>query len=170
MTVLCLPQFINHLLNTDIISRSINKELHSINKWFVTNKIYINATKTKCMLFSYKSDISLPLTKIDHLKLSEVESAKFLVMYCAKCLKFDHHIKQINTKLSKSVGILYKIHKYLPINTLKLLNHTFIQPYISHRIEAWYNADITYTNNILIIQQKAIRLICKIPRSHYKLF
>ena len=79
-----------------------------------------------------------------------------------KHLKFDHHIKHVNTKLSKSIGILYKIYKYLPINTLKLLYHTFIQPYISYGIESGVNANKTYTNNIFMLQKKAIRLISKI--------
>ena len=73
-----------------------------------------------------------------------------------------HHIKHVNTKLSKSIGILYKIYKYLPISTLKLLYHTFIRPYITYGIEAWYNADKTYTNNVFMMQKKVIRFISKI--------
>ena len=64
--------------------------------------------------------------------------------------------------MSKSIGILYKIYKYLLINTLKLLYHTCIQPYISYGIEAWYNADKAYTNKVFMMQKKAIRLISKI--------
>ena len=31
--------------------------------------------------------------------------------------------------------------------------------YISYRIEAWYNADKIYTDNIFMMQKEAIRLI-----------
>ena len=90
-------------------------ELQSIiNKWLVANKICINTNKTRYMLFSYKRDITLPIIKIGHHKIHEVEYTKFLGIYFDKRIKFDHQIKHINTKLSKSIEILYKIYKYLP--------------------------------------------------------
>ena len=74
---------------------------------------------------------------------------------CLLLFFFDHHIKHVNTKLSKFIGTLYKIYKYLSINTLKLLYHTFIQP-LSYRIEALYNADKAYTNNVFMMQKKQL--------------
>ena len=62
---------------------------------------------------------------------------------------------------------MYKIYKYLSIITLKLVYHTFIQPYTSYGIEAWYNADQTCTNNVFIMQEKVNRLISKIGYREY---
>lgn len=37
--------------NIDILYRNGNKELKRIDQWLIANKLSINATKTKCMLF-----------------------------------------------------------------------------------------------------------------------
>ena len=54
--------------------------------WLVANKICINASKTKYMLFSYKKGVTLTLIKIGHHKIHKVEYTNFLGIYFDKRL------------------------------------------------------------------------------------
>ena len=102
--------------------------------WLISNKICINASKTKYVIFTYNKKINLPLIKIGKHKIKEANNTKFLGVYFDKNLKFDYHIKYISRKISKSVGVLYRLKSFLPASILKLIYLTFIVPYFTFGI------------------------------------
>ena len=114
------------------------------------------------MLFSYNININLPLVKIDNHKICETKTMKFFGIYFDSKLKFNMHINHITTKLSKSTGILYKIHKFLPSNSLNLLYQSFVHPYLTYGIETRYSVNETLNNKSFLMQKKAIRVISKV--------
>ena len=73
----------------------------------------INSSKTKYMFFTCNNKINLPLIKLDKHKIKETDNIKFLVEYFDTNLKFDYHIKYKAGKISKSVGVLYRLKKLL---------------------------------------------------------
>ena len=147
------------------IKRKINKELKLLNKWLVSNKISINATKTKYIIFSYRanSDINLGKLTIGKTKISETDNIKFLGIFLDNRLKFNVHVNYLSTKISKQIGLLYKLNKYLPKEILKLLYNSFILPYINYGIEAWFSSYQNNTNKITVLQKKSIRAINNLP-------
>ena len=149
------------------ICNSINQELNNINSWLVTNKICINSSKTKYIVFSYGRNIDLPLIKIGNHKISATDNVKFLGIHLDPHLTFEHHIKYISNKIAKSVGILYKLNYYLPLNILKTLYTTMIQPYLLYGIEAYYGTYQTLTNKLFILQKKSVRAINKLPYNEH---
>ena len=114
------------------------------------------------MLFSYNKNIHLPLIKIGNHKIHEAETMKFLGIYFDNKFKFNKHISHITTKLSKSILILYKIHKFLPRNTLNLLYQSFVRLYLAYGIEALHSVNETLNNKAFLLQKKAIREIRKV--------
>ena len=145
------------------LTASINKELDHVNKWLTANRIGINGKKTNYILFSYKRKISLPLIKIGKDKIHEIDSTKFLGVYFDKNLSFKNHIDSISSKLSRSVGILYRLNHFLPQPVLKTLYFTLFQPFLVYGIEAWYGTDKNKTDKIFVLQKKAIRAINNLP-------
>ena len=140
-------------------TKIINTELHKVYLWLSANKILINSTKTKYMVFSYSKNITLPEIKIGNNTILQTDFTKFLGIYIDTHLTFKHHISEISKKMSKSLGLLFKLNKFLPNSILKILYTTLIQPYLSYGIEAWYGTTKNHTNKIFIIQKKAIRAI-----------
>ena len=55
----------------------INTELKCTNRWLQSNKIIINADRTKYMLFSYNKSVNFPIIKIGNIKIYETSVAKF---------------------------------------------------------------------------------------------
>ena len=51
-------------------------------------------------------------------------------------------------KVAKSIGLLYKLNRFVPETILKTLYTSLIHPYLAYGIEAWYG---TYQNNTFII-------------------
>ena len=68
--------------------------------------------------------------------ITQTEKTKFLGVTLDKNLSFQAHINEICTKLSKSVGILYKLKSFLPETILKNLYYTLVYQYISYNTES----------------------------------
>lgn len=137
----------------------INSELNLVHDWLIANKINVNTNKTKYMIFSYKSNEKLPEIKIGTNIIEQTDETKFLGVYLDQHLTFKKHSCHISTKVSKSIGILYKLNKYLPPNILKNLYFTLVHPYLSYAIEAWHSAYNNVTKKIFVLQKKAIRAV-----------
>ena len=90
----------NKDINTAFLK--VNNELQKINEWFISNKLSLNVTKTKYSLFhkpSKKDDIPLVLPKLN------INNWKI-------------HIKYIENKISKNIGILFKARSFLDKKSL----------------------------------------------------
>ena len=114
---------------------TMNTALKNISLWFKSNKLSINISKTNYMLFHSKQSKSkiphiLPDLVMDNIKLERKNVTKFLGVLVDENLSWENHIDSINTKISKSKGILYKSRNILKKNLLKQLYFSFIHCYL----------------------------------------
>ena len=84
----------------------MNEELASINQWFTSNKLSLNATKTKYSFFhkpSKKDGIHLMLPKltISNYVIERQEFIKFLGVLLDENLNWKEHIKYTENKIAK---------------------------------------------------------------------
>ena len=66
-------------------------------------------------------------------------------------------------KISKSIGILRKICRLLPIDTRIQLYNSLILPYLNYCILIWGNAGITVLDRPIKLQKRAIRALTLSP-------
>ena len=98
---------------------------------------------------------------------------KYLGVFTDEHLKWDAQLQHINNKISKNIGILFKLRHYVPISTLKQLYYTLICPYLTYGLMNWGNAYHTKLNKIKVSQKNCIHRIffCKRKRkSHTVLY
>ena len=133
--------------------------------WFVclfyrANGLVINLEKTHYMLF-HRARIKTNSSKISirDNEISRVFSTKFLGIIIDDQLKWLEHIQYIKNKLSKSVGILCEVQKYLDQQTLHNLYYTFVYPYLIYGVEIWGNACNVYLEPLVKLQKKCLRSI-----------
>ena len=88
---------------------------------------------------------------------------KFLGITIDSKLSFKEHVNVICKKLSKSVGVLYKLNSFLPNNILKTLYNSLILPYISYGVESWYGAPQFVADRVRVLQKKAVRAVYCLP-------
>ena len=100
----------------------VENELRKVNEWLNENRLSLNVDKTSFMLFTHsrvdRNSISIRLgNKI----IKQVRSVKFLGIHLDDRLNFNDHISYLSKKLSKTVGIMYKMSCFLPPHILKML-------------------------------------------------
>ena len=74
-------------------------------------------------------------------------------------LLFKNHIKQIEVKVAKGVGILSKLRFLLPKSTLLLLYYALVHPHLLYALPLWGCTYQKYTQKLQLLQNKAIRVI-----------
>ena len=113
----------------------INSELKCLDRWLKSNKISINADKTKYMLFSYNINVNFPDISVGNDTINETSVTKFLGIHIDKKINFVNHITEMSVKVAKSIGLLYKLNHFIPETILKTLYTSLIHPYLSYGIE-----------------------------------
>ena len=155
-TTLCFRDFcFNNLIET------CNRELYKFLEWTISNKLTVNLDKTLAMIFSNRKE-STPNLKLGNSNVRVVTTCKFLGMYLDSDLKFRSHINHIGKKISKSIGILYKLQIFLPTEDLVSVYYSLINPYIIYCNLIWGNSFQSHLNKIFLLQKRAVRVVHKV--------
>ena len=148
--------------NFNTLINVVNDELHKISEWFRLNKLSLNVNKTNHIIFGSKKMKfvdSCNKIKIDNTPIEQVQSTKFLGVIINSRLSWEDHIKAVRNKISKSLGILYKIRYNLSSDTLLSLYQTLIRPYFDYCNIVWASESTVSLNKLFRLQKKAVRII-----------
>ena len=107
--------------------------------------------------------IDLNVYYIDSL-VSRQEICKYLGVHLDFKLNFLDHIRLVESKVAKAVGILSKLRSQLPKFTLLLLYHALIHPHLIYALPLWGCTFSSYLQKLQLLQNKAIRIICNTSR------
>ena len=121
--------FISDSNINDLIT-TMNNELNGIYLWLNTNKLSLNIDKSNYMIFTQRNISQCNDVFINGQKLERVFSTKFLGVVIDHKLTWKKHIQFVKSKISKSIGILYRGRKCFQSNTLLTLCYSFILPYL----------------------------------------
>ena len=112
------------------------------------------------MLFSNRSHDRFKLpTSFNGENVEFKGSGVFLGITLESALKFARHISNVCNKISKTIGILYKIRPYVNIDNMKNLYYTLIYPYLIYCNIIWAGTYATHLSPLILIQKKIIRII-----------
>ena len=150
------------------LATEFNTELVQVVKWLQVNKLSLNIDKTHYMLFKGNKTLnSNILIEIDGKPIQKVNKTKFLGVIMDDKLTWKHHIEYISSKISKGIGIIYKVREYLNKETLVNLYYTFIYPYFSYCNEVWGSTYACHLKKLTLLQKRAIRILCNKSRSEH---
>ena len=143
-----------------------NTELNQLKNWCNTNKLQINPKKSNVLLIPSKLNSSPLNLKIyyDNSLIVCQESCKYLGTNLDSKLLFKNHIKQIEVKVAKGVGILSKLRFLFPTSTLFLLYYALVHPHLLYALPLWDCTYQKYTQKLQLLQNKAIQVICNSNR------
>ena len=118
-----------------------NKELSYVTDWLNANKLTLNVEKSNLVLFrSTKKTVETLNIKIKGEQIQEKDYTKYLGILIDNKLSWNCHIKHVNLKISKGIGIVTKLRRYLSKGVLKTLFYTFVQPHIDYELLVWGSA------------------------------
>ena len=89
----------------------MNEEFQNILKYCNANKLSINMQKTNFMLTCSPQKL-LP-SNIKILNIEQKKCIKYLGIYMDEHLTWKSQITHVNNKISKHLGIFYKLRNYL---------------------------------------------------------
>ena len=129
-------------INADTISKLeylINSELLRVNNWLNANKLILNALKSKALIIPAKTRQQAPNLEItiDSCQIFVVESVKYLGIYLDNKLTFGPYIAYLQSKLSRSIGIISKIKYYVSDRVLLLLYFALFHFHITYGLIIW---------------------------------
>ena len=147
------------------LKRKLNEDLKLIYAWLCSNRLSLNVDKTEFIVFRpprKKMDNRFTL-KLNQKTLFESPKIKYLGMILDQTLSWKSHIFELRKKLSRAVGILYKMKKSnCPQSVLISLYYSLFHSHMGYGICLYGLADEQYTSKIFLMQKRAIRLISNV--------
>ena len=137
----------------------INRELLKVYEWLGANKLSLNVAKTKFMVFHTSNRlVKYPNLLINGRPIERVIQFNFLGLILQSNMSRSMHTDHISLKVSKAIGIIYRLKDVYPLLVLQTLYNTLILPYFNYCILSW-GATISNGNRLHLLQKKALRLI-----------
>ena len=146
-------------MDSNVDKHVINYELCKISEWLGANKLSLNISKTKFMAFhTLNRSFTYPVLQMDRGPIEKVAQFNFLGLFLQSNLQWSKHINNVSFKISKMIGILYRLKAIYQSAVLQILYNTLILQFFNYCILVW---GATISNGSLLhrLQKKALRLI-----------
>lgn len=149
--------------------RKINEVLKQVDYYLKLNKLKLNVSKTKAVIFCTKYKYSY--VKIDEIdlqinneKIEIVSTVKYLGFQLDNLLSFDDHFSYINKKNSKKLYFFTRIAQNLSTDTKITVYNTIIQPHFDYCASILYLFNLNKLNQLQKLQNRGMRIILKTSR------
>ena len=131
---------------------NINIRLEKINVWLKLNKLSVNVSKTKFMIFHKHRDTPVPQLDLllNNIKIEQISNFTSLGSILDISLSWKYHTKMIAIKISKIIGILHKLNYIFLKEILLIIYKSLIVPHLNYGLLLW---------GVNLLQKKAIRLV-----------
>jgi hypothetical protein len=166
--------------NLATLTTYVNTELNKIANWFIANKMCVNTSKTKFIIFHNPTkQIDNELAKLffnsniigtpdDPSKYFEIErihnegqtkNFKLLGILLDEHLSFQFHIDALCAKISKSLYIINRAKNLLPTSCLLTLYYALVHSHLNYCCTIYGSATRTRLQKLFLKQKQAIRII-----------
>ena len=124
------------------------------------NKLSLNIGKTKFMVFHFPQkkvtrDL-IPRLLINDIPIKQTQNFDFLGLTISETMQWNSHIDKVAHNISKTIGVMYRIKKFVDQSILKLIYNALILPHLSYSILCWGFSICRLKK----LQRKAVRVIC----------
>ena len=142
----------------------INRELYKVSTWLSANKLALNVSKTKFIMFrTLNKDMHYPMLKLNDTVIERIDKLKFLGIWLDEYLNWVVHRDHVCLKISRMNGALNRLKHHFPQTVLMILYNTLIFPHITYSILLW-GAKVNKDHKMHLLQKKSVRLI---TNKHY---
>jgi hypothetical protein len=160
-SVTCIAKSISEL------QVKLSDTVNVISNWCKENRLIINVSKSYYMvLCSRQKRIHLESSVLNiSLYGKEImykDCIKVLGLYIDHHLTWKNHIEQLCVKLSKLIGLLYRIRFYLDRDTNVLFYNSYVLPHLDYAINVWGGASNCYIDKVQVLQNRAARTVLNV--------
>jgi hypothetical protein len=164
------------------LANSVNSEINKIAVWFRANKLAVNISKTKYIIFRMKGkkienppaifyNSNEPNLPLDNSLISTLEryhdnhpshdcrAYKFLGIFLDEHLTLDTHVNHICSKLTRSLYCIKQAKHIIPPSGLKSLYFALIHSHLTYCTLIYNSITASNRHKIEKVQKKAIRIM-----------
>ena len=127
--------------NIELVSILINSELNKIADWLAVNKLSLNVQIIKFMIFHYRQRIltenDIPYLMINNTLIEQVTEFNFLGLTVNEFMNWNSYTHKIANKISRTLGVMNRLKRYLPISAMKLMYDSLILSHLGFGITNW---------------------------------
>ena len=144
-----------------VLESVLNRELKQLSQWLKVNRLALNITKSNFVIFhSHKRIVHHNVTLLlDKKSILEKGHIKYLGVFIDQHLNWKAHISNISKKISRNIGILYRLRRFVDLSMMKNLYYSIIYSHLVYGIEVWGSACQTALQPIVILQKKSVRMM-----------
>lgn len=166
----------SNILCAEDTEQALEVKLHMLMErsyhWFDTNRLALNIAKSHFLIFSRTGKACPSLSTISTskgpLSRPNVRYVRFLGILLDENLSFRNHIKMVQAKISRNLGIIRKLKHIFPGSILRTLYFSLIQPYLTYCNSIWMSTFQSLLHPIKVIHQKARQLVNEFNKGHRK--
>ena len=121
--------------NVETLTRTLQLNLHRLNRWCRANKLTLNPAKTKMMCFGTRQavrKVKLKALFIGGKQIQHVATFKYLGYILDSTLSYKPHVTDVLNKVIHKKILLSKIRPFLHTNVALLVYKTMILPYFDY--------------------------------------
>ena len=139
------------------VRATVNRELVGVDNCLKANRLSLNISKTSYMIISnQKNAIEI---RIRDSILTKVSIVKFLGVTLDENLTFNDHVKNITTKVSKSVGVMRRLHCQLLADVMVKLYYSLVYSHLTYALLTWGSSELTNAAKIQCAHRRACKLL-----------
>ena len=164
----CLPRLfaddtclVLHSPDPNNLEHIMNNELRDVDEWCCANKLSLNPSKSNFLVIPPRLRKPPPYIslKLNNVELNPCENVKYLGVQIDSQLIFNSHIRMIENKISRSIGIIIKLKSFLPPSALLKLYYALVHPHLLHGLLVWGTTYTSYLAKLCTLQNKVVRHI-----------
>ena len=104
------------------------------------------------------------LLRVNHVNIKRVHSYKFLGVLISSNLSWFEHIQYISKKVSKNLGLIYRLKFKFPKYILQTLYNSLILPYFTYCISIWGFSPKTHLYTLNLNQNIFLRIFYNLKK------
>ena len=128
-------------------------------KWVDNNGLALNLKKTNYMIFSRQRSLNYQDVVISGVTIERKTEARFLGVIIDEKLSWVQHIAAVKMKMSRYIGLMYKLKKHLPLDARLQIYHSFVQSHLNYCSLIWGFAAKTHIDSLFVKQKMGIRAV-----------
>ena len=120
------------------------------------NRFSLNIDRTNFVIFHHPR-VNIPepdIVKFGIKKFQREHCVKFLGVLLDTNLSWKHHINELSKKLSRTLGLFYKIRACVPLEQLKQLYYSLFNSFVLYGITVWGLTYKSLAQKLTVIQMK----------------
>ena len=123
--------------NLKALCKNVNADLKLVFTWLCANRLSVNVDKTEFIIFK-PPKMSLPeriTLKLNNVTIFESTKLCYLGLVLDDRLTWNHHIAELNEKLNRTIGIIYRLNvNFIHEAALKSIYFSLFQSHLNYSL------------------------------------